>query len=214
MNASRCFDKTRFASRYLKDHLMEQLGALPLEGNSNMEGDERAWVHAAQADATRFNVLYHMYVDRVYRYLLARTSSAEDAADLTQQVFLQALDALPKYRERSLPFAAWLFRIARNVTIDAHRRQQSTLGWDAVPPSLQHAEAIDPEAAALHEESLAHLRALLVQLDASKRELLALRFAAGLSSRQIAAVVGKREAAVKKQLSRTIHMLKEQYHEE
>ncbi len=151
---------------------MEQLGALPLEGNSNMEGDERAWVHAAQADATRFTVLYHMYVDRVYRYLLARTSSAEDAADLMQQVFLQALDALSKYRERSLPFAAWLFRIARNVAIDAHRRRQSTLGWDAVP------------------------------------------LAAGLSSRQIAAVVGKREVAVKKQLSRTIHMLKEQYHEE
>jgi RNA polymerase sigma-70 factor (ECF subfamily) len=192
---------------------MEQLGVLPFEGDSKVEHDERGYVQAAQADATRFNVLYNIYVDRVYHYLLARTSSTEDAADLTQQVFLQALDALPKYRERGLPFAAWLFRIAHNVATDAHRRRQPAVTWDALPASLQPA-ADDPETAALREESLARLRMLLEQLDPNKRELLALRFAAGLSSRQIAAVVGKREAAVKKQLSRTIAMLKEHYHED
>jgi RNA polymerase sigma-70 factor (ECF subfamily) len=55
------------------------------------------------------------------------------------------------------------------------------------------------------------LRSLLVELDLEKRELLALRFAAGLSSRQIAGVTGRSEAAVKKQLTRILRTLKEKY---
>lgn len=193
---------------------MQRIGILVGGDNSRAQPDERTLVRAAQADVTQFNALYHLYVERVHRYMLARTHSAEDAADLTQQVFLQALDALPRYHERGVPFGAWLFRIARNVLADAHRRPQRTTTWDDVPPALEPNHAVDPEATALHGEALGQLRALLVQLDPGKRELLALRFAAGLSSRQIADVIGKREAAVKKQLTRIINTLKEQYHAE
>lgn len=193
---------------------MEQIGVLALGDPSRLQHDDQALVRAAQADVAQLNALYHLYVERVHRYMLARTHSAEDAADLTQQVFLQALDALPRYRDRGVPFAAWLFRIARNVVMDAKRRPDRATTWDDLPLSVLQVDAADPEAMALHTESLARLRALLLHLDASKRELLALRFAAGLSSRQIAAVVGNREAGVKKQLTRIISALKEQYHED
>ncbi len=191
---------------------MQQIGILVGSDENHAQHDEHALVRAAQADVAQFNALYHLYVERVHRYMLARTQSAEDAADLTQQVFLQVLDALPRYRERGVPFGAWLFRIARNVVVDASRRPQRTTPWDDVPPALEPSHAADPEATALHGEALQQLRALLAQLDPGKRELLALRFAAGLSSRQIADVIGKREAAVKKQLTRIIGALKEQYH--
>jgi RNA polymerase sigma-70 factor (ECF subfamily) len=198
----------------MKDDRMQQIGILVGNDDHRAQHDERALVRAAQADIAQFNALYHLYVERVHRYMVARTHSAEDAADLTQQVFLQALDALPCYRERGVPFGAWLFRIARNVVTDNNRRPQRTTAWNDVPPALNSSQAADPEATALHGEALTQLRALLVQLDPSKRELLALRFAAGLSSRQIADVIGKREAAVKKQLTRIINTLKEQYHAE
>lgn len=173
--------------------------------------DDAAIVHAARRDPSAFEPLYERYHPGVYHYLRLRTATVEEAADLTQQVFLQALAALPKYRERGLPFAAWLFRIAGNVATDAHRRRRPALDWDLVPERLRGISDDDPEAAALANERVERLRQHLATLDPAKRELLGLRFAAGLSSGEIAAVVGKSEAAVKKQLTRIIQQLREQY---
>jgi len=65
----------------------------------------------------------------------------------------------------------------------------------------------------LRRDDLAHLMALVNALEPAKRELLILRFVAGLSTSEIARVVGKGEAATKKQLWRTLQTLKEQYHD-
>lgn len=181
------------------------------EPGAVVEVDDAAVVRAAQRDPAAFAPLYVRYHPRVYRYLRLRTATGEEAADLTQQVFLQALDALPGYRERGLPFAAWLFRIARNVATDAHRRRRPALDWDLLPERLHATSDDDPEAALLGRERVERLRGKLATLDSDKRELLGLRFAAGLSSREIAPVVGKSEAAVKKQLTRIIQQLREQY---
>ncbi len=177
--------------------------------------DETALIAAAQADPHAFDTLYRRYLPRIYRYTCAQTANAEDAADLTQQIFLQALDALPAYRARGLPFAAWLFRIARNAVIDAHRRRRhSALAWETLPEALHTSSSDnDPETLLLRRESLGRLHELLAALDGEKRELLALRFAGQLSSSEIATVVGKSPAAVKKQLTRLIQALKEQYHD-
>lgn len=170
-----------------------------------------ALVRAAQANPCAFSPLYAEFHPRIYRYLRLRSPGDEDAADLTQQVFLQAFDALPRYDERGVPFAAWLFRIARNAAIDAQRKRRPTVDLDLLPESLRLSDEANPEAEALRQERLERLRALLQQLDPGQRELLALRFAAGLTSREIAEVVGKREGAVKRQLSRLIQHLREQY---
>src|SRR5579871_5630622 len=73
--------------------------------------EEAGWIGAAQVDPVAFEPLYTRYRERVYRYVRTRLSSDEDAADLTQQVFLQAMAALPRYRPQGVPFAVWLFRI-------------------------------------------------------------------------------------------------------
>jgi RNA polymerase sigma-70 factor (ECF subfamily) len=164
-------------------------------------------------DPEAFSDLYRLYLERVYRYLRARSSTEEEAADLTQQVFLKALDAIPRYRNRGVPVAAWLFRIARNVATDAHRRRKPTVDWDHLPHALQAEQEQSLEVEVVRRESLAQLRSLLSQLDPGKRELLALRFVAELSVREIAEVVRKRPAAVHKQLTRTLQTLKEQYHD-
>src|SRR5260370_20876096 len=167
------------------DILTEKTVVLPIDSDYAVESDEAALIEEAQANPLAFDTLYRRYLARVYRYLRARSESDEDAADLTQQVFLQAFHALPGYQQRGLPFAAWLFQIARHVATDSYRRHRATLSWDALPLALEAAAVEqDPERIALQHERIAHLRMLLAKLDAGKREPLALRFAAGLSSTQ------------------------------
>jgi RNA polymerase sigma-70 factor (ECF subfamily) len=132
----------------------------------------------------------------------------EDAADLTQQVFLKALTALPGYQPYKAPFGAWLFCIARHTAIDLSRRQKSTISWDLLPALMQPIGQ-DPSETAQQREEFMYLGQLLAGLDPSKRELLALRFAAGLNAAQIAVVVGKSHASVQKQLKRILLNLKE-----
>lgn len=187
--------------------------AVPLDHAVSSATDEAALVRAAQAERSQFAILYDRYIDRIYAYVRSRTASDEDAADLTQQIFVRALEALPRYRERRVPFAAWLFRIARNATVDYHRRRRTALTWDSVPEALHPHADLDLEAGALHRDDMARLRVLLRDLAPDTRELLALRFAAGLSIAEVAAVIGKSEEATKKRILRTLQTLKERYHE-
>ncbi len=189
------------------------VATLCFESEQEPVSDEAALVHAAQEDPTAFGVLYHRYRQRIYAYLRTRTSDAEDAADLTQHVFLQALDALPRYRMRHVPFAAWLFRIARNAAIDFHRQRRTTVTWDLLPEALHPLTDDDADTGVLRQEDMARLRALLHALNQETRDVLMLRFAGHLTIAEIAAVIGKSEAATQKKLFRTIQTLQERYHE-
>jgi RNA polymerase sigma-70 factor, ECF subfamily len=192
--------------------------AVGLTGTRSVEAfsptAEDVLVAAALECPEAFGELYERYMPRVYRYVRTRTGSAEEAADVTQVVFVKAMSSLSKYRAGHGPFAGWLFRIAHNAAMDVHRRRKPSITWDELPESIAESTADSPEDLVLKQERLERLRALVSQLDPHKRELLALRFAAGLTSREIAAVVGKGEGAVKKQLFRIIASLKEQYVEQ
>src|SRR5690348_5272389 len=79
----------------------------PDESDGSPVGDEGTLIQAARDDPAAFVALYHRYRDRIYWYVRTRTPLEEDAADLTQQIFVQALDALAQYRPHRGPFAAW-----------------------------------------------------------------------------------------------------------
>ena len=82
-----------------------------------------------------------------------------------------------------------------------------------MPEALHPLSGGDPESSSLHREALNQVRVLVGQLSPEKQELLALRFAAGLSSTDIALVVGRSPAAVQKELVRVMRFLKEQFHD-
>lgn len=75
---------------------------------------DRSCVHAAKADPAKFEVLYSKYYEHILSFVYQRLESKETAYDITQQVFLKAMQNLHKYEYRGLPFSAWLYRIAIN----------------------------------------------------------------------------------------------------
>lgn len=174
--------------------------------------DEVALIQAAQRDLAAFGPLYARYVDRIYTYLCARTgrARADEAADLTQQVFLRALDAVPRYRTRDGgSFAAWLFRIARNTATDWQRREGRSVPWEAVPEELHPLAPETADDVVLRHDEIAEAHRLLATLDDMAREALILRFSAQLTLAEIGAVLGIGEEAARKRIARALHALKE-----
>jgi RNA polymerase sigma-70 factor (ECF subfamily) len=166
---------------------------------------EAALVQAAKADRRNFAPLYDRYVDAVYRYCLRRLGTKEAAEDATAQVFVKVLAALPAYREDAPSFRSWLFAIAHNTVVDAHRQRRPDTSLDAAlsRPDLGPGPAEAAEAA----EDLALLRALLARLTDDQRALIELRLA-GLSDAEIAATTGRDRKAVNAAQYRALQRLR------
>ena len=198
--------------RYTDRATRERGGILEIAGSGYSENlrDDSTLIGRAASDPEAYAQLYYLHVDGVFRYVRTYTESDEDAADLTQQVFLRILEALPKYRDRGVPFRAWLFRIARNAAIDTYRVHRRNLPWDHFPETV-HPFSADLDERMIRQEAINRLRVMVGQLPLEKQELLALRFAAGLTAREIAPLVGRSEAAVKQQFTRTLQNLRKAY---
>lgn len=172
---------------------------------STLEVDPAPDVQAQQAAVASFARLYEEQRIPVYRYLRARTRNDEDALDLTSQTFENALRHFGRFRARDGGARAWLLRIARNVAIDAHRRGGRTTGLGGDAPALTRMAVESDRRQQEHAEVLD----VLTRLPEAQRDALLLRYAAGLSATEIGAVLGKREAAVQKQMERALATLRE-----
>lgn len=161
---------------------MADLGAI---ARSMADADDL--VVLARTDPTAFGRLYESYRLPVYRYLRSRSASDDDAADLTAATFERAFRAVDGYRSAGSPIS-WLLRIARNAAIDASRRRRPTLALDERPAATQPATGLTPEAAYLADERVAELRTLVQALPDPQRDAIALRYASGLTTREIATV--------------------------
>ncbi len=176
----------------------------------NGEGDD-ALVLAARRDPACFATLYRRYAGRVYRYLYGKVGNQAEAEDLTSQVFLEALKALPRYRPQGA-FAAWLFTLARRRAIDLHRQDKGELPVDW----LEERAGIEPEPLleAIRSEDLRRLTLLYNQLGEDKQELIRLRYAAGLSYSEIGRILGTSQAAAGMAIHRTLQWFKEHWEDE
>lgn len=175
---------------------------------SNMTADAEL-AAAAKQDAIAFDALYRRYVTRVYRYCYLRCGNHQDAEDLTAQTFLAALKSLPRYREQG-NFAAWLFTIARRKCRDYHRRRYRHPQEDLETVSARpNPRASDPEHHAFQSHLIDCLQRVLPLLTADRQEVVRLRYGAGLSTAETAAMMGKGHSAVKMLLLRALNDLQE-----
>ena len=161
------------------------------------EFDEEAVVNAAKrGDQDALSELYEHYFQGVYRYVASRLASTEDAEDVTEEVFLRVIHNLGSFSWRGLPFGAWLFRIARNEVVSHVRRQKSrgaqTELTELIPDSSQdHSILIE------HQLTMVEVRKATEQLPEAQRQVIALRFGAGLSVAETAEALKKTENNVK-----------------
>lgn len=160
---------------------------------------------AACGDAQSFADLYERHLDQVFRYFYYRVGRREDAEDLTERTFLKAWTAIRRYDSRGVPFAAWLFKIGRNVLIDHRRSERETEHLDE-EMEIEDEDAGPEEALARRAEAWELARALR-QLSAVEQNVVALRFVQGLDHRTVARIVGKSEVATRSIQSRALARL-------
>jgi RNA polymerase sigma-70 factor (ECF subfamily) len=166
--------------------------------------EEAALVEAARNDPEAFAQLYQRYVIRIYRYLYHRVSAPADAEDLTAQTFTEALEGLVYYREQG-NFSAWLFTIARRKAIAYYRGQRHDLPLEEARDDREDQD--NPLDTVEYQEMLFRMSQLLEALDEEQQEMLRLRFSAGLTHKEIGALVGRSEAAVKMAIQRLLWQL-------
>ncbi len=171
--------------------------------------DDSELIERARRNPEAFAALYEQYLERVYRYLYRRLGNVHDAEELTAQIFTDALEGLLKNHYKAGGcFPAWLFSIARRRVADFYRKRTHD-------PLEEHPSSEPGLLAALEKsDDLQQLSRLLAQLDEHKRELLRLRFSAGLHFAEIALLENRSEAAVKMELYRTLDFLRQQWEAE
>jgi RNA polymerase sigma-70 factor (ECF subfamily) len=171
---------------------------------------EAELIARAKKDPAAFGVLYERYVAQIYRYLYYRTSNPQDAEDLTARTFYRALKNLPRYQDRGLPFAAWLYRIAHNAVANwlRDRSRKPVVALDAAGGAVSHER--EPHKHVEEEEKREQLLKTLHRLPSERQELLILKFMEGMSNAEIGAVMGRTEGAVKSLYHRTLVALRKQ----
>jgi RNA polymerase sigma-70 factor, ECF subfamily len=169
--------------------------SVPLVGTGQSEG---------------FAELYERAFPRVYAYVASLLRDRSAAEDVTAQAFERAYRKRRSYRPARGSMDAWLFGIARNAALDELRKRKRRAVLEVDPEDDASPSPEDQAELALRRETV---RAALRSLDGHERDLIALKFAGGLSNVEIAGVLGVSESNVGTRLHRTITKLREACHD-
>lgn len=151
---------------------------------------------AKEGDQQALAAIYDWYLPRIYRYVLSRLGDVTEAEDLTEDIFLRMLGAIADYRQTSVPFSAWLFRIARNHLVSHYRKNGVRKGHVVLDEGMVDSRQ-DPASIVEAQLMLGEVVEAVQKLPDAQRDVIALRFAVGLSVAETAQVLGKRQGNVK-----------------
>jgi RNA polymerase sigma-70 factor (ECF subfamily) len=171
--------------------------------------EDIALIVQARTDPEAFGALYLRYVDRIYTYIYYRTRNVEEAEDLTARTFQRAMQHIPTWEDQGVPFAAWLYRIARNLVLNWHR-DTGKRPLVALDDIVQwHVGDESPEKTVQGNERENALLEAVAQLPEDRQQLIILKFLHQLSNAEIGAILGRSEGAVKSLYHRTLLALRE-----
>lgn len=173
-----------------------------------------ALVEAARRSPEGFAALYDCYAPRVFTYIRYRVDDIPTAEDLTAQAFEQVLVHLPRFLPERAPFGAWLFGIVRH-TVSHYRRAQRRQRWLSLDALSHHVSDAPPtETEVIAGDMRRQLVRAVASLSERERDVIALKFAAGLNNRQIARLTGLSESNIGVVLYRSLRRLRGMLDEE
>ncbi len=180
----------------------------PLQSLSMIEPEEHIVQRAVAGNAEAFGVLYDKYLPQIYRFVLLKVSTKQEAEDIAHQVFLNAWLNIASWKPQGFPFSSWLYRIARNRIIDSYRSLKPSVALDEDMEtrfsdifSVATLEASDT--ALLLED----VQKAITTLKPEYQDIIIMRFVEDMSIKDIAAIIEKSEGAVKLLQHRAIAQL-------
>ena len=176
---------------------------------TDLPKDDAALVENAQRNPEEFGVIYERYVQKIYTYIYYRTGNVHDAEDLTTTVFIQAMNHLPRYTNRGLPFSAWLYRIAHNLVSNWYRDQKRSEVVNLETNKLTADPNDSPDRVTVTNEETEMLLDAIRSLPADRQELLILKFIEKLSNKEIGKTMRRSEGAIKSLYHRTLLTLRQ-----
>ena len=170
---------------------------------------EQELIHSARkGDSMAFGELMQAHQDKIYTLCYRMTGNAEDAADLTQEVFLSAWRSLSRFQEQS-SFGTWIYRMATNASIDFLRREKRrqvlsmTMEEDSEERQAQVPdERYSPHRLLEQKEARQAVADALAALSPEHRQVLVLREMEGLSSQEVGQLLDLEEGTVKSRIAR------------
>jgi len=167
------------------------------DGSCQVQDEASLIRRAQQRDQVALTQLYEENFDRIYRYIVLKIGDRTEAEDMTQQVFLNALQSISSYKWKGMPFTSWLYRIAHNQVVDYLRKKskRATVPLDESLP-IPAADG-DPKYEVERKVEIETIVMATKKLTPAQQEVISLRFASELSIAEVAGVMGKSEGAVK-----------------
>jgi len=167
---------------------------------------ELEWVKYAQTNPRGFEPLYNKYYEQIFRYIHQRMDDKEMAYDITSQVFLKALNNIQKYEFRGVPFASWLYRIAKSELYQSFRDRKSSRTVNV--ESIHLYEIIDDLEEDRTEENRSIILSVLQEMDEEDVQMIELRFFEKRSFREIGEILEITENNAKVKSHRVVTRMK------
>ena len=164
---------------------------------------------AKRQDREAWSTIYDQFYPRIFAFLMTRLHDSMLAEDLASDVFVSALKAISTYEERGLELTAWLFRIAHNKLIDHYRRSglRRNTSLDEFEQGNSEANLPSPNSDGIDPDRI-DIENALRKLGDDQRQVMHLRFVEGLTSNEVALVLGRSLASVKILQHRALKALK------
>jgi RNA polymerase sigma-70 factor (ECF subfamily) len=188
---------------------MAEARTAPPRGARAEERVRRLVERAQRGDEEALEQLYLLHFDRIFSYLHMSVGNRHDAEDLTTQTFLKMLQAIGRFRWRSVPFSAWLFRIAHNVAMD-HFRASRRVQLEEEVPEPEDSVQSSAEEEAMQSIGRASMFELIEKLSPDQQQVLTLKFVFNFSNAEVGAILGKTEGAIKSLQHRALASLHRQ----
>lgn len=162
----------------------------------------------AKKETVDFEEIYKQELPRIFNYFRFRVGNDQIAEDLTAETFEKAWKNRNRYDKNRAGFSTWLFSIAGNVFIDHLRKRRNEISLDALSEQSDDTKIED---IINHQANISRLNVLLAGFAERDRELVALRYGAGLTNRTIANLTGLSESNVAVILHRLVQKLREEW---